>query len=79
MNDKAKVIIAAVCLAVAGAAVAWQMGLFSPGPEGAANSDEFDQSLEDARSDAEGTQTTGGATIIPPSQSNPRGGIVITN
>ncbi|GAB4516401.1 MAG: hypothetical protein Tsb0013_20960 [Phycisphaerales bacterium] len=36
MNDKAKIIIAIVCLAGAGLAVAWQMGLFgSSKPQGA--------------------------------------------
>jgi len=39
MNDKVKVIVAVVLLAVACLVVAWQMGVFSSGPEGRANSD----------------------------------------
>lgn len=35
MNDKTKVLVAVICLAVAGAAVAWQMGVFDSGPKGA--------------------------------------------
>lgn len=46
MNDKAKIVIAVVCLALAGTAVAWQMGVFSSGPKGGKASDYADENLE---------------------------------
>ncbi|GAB4552205.1 MAG: hypothetical protein Tsb0013_14450 [Phycisphaerales bacterium] len=77
MNDKVKIIVAVACLAIAGAAVAWQMGLFgSSKPKGAANSAEFDRTLDEI-DESQRNNNDGGPTIIAPDQPGGRSGVII--
>lgn len=61
MNDKTKMIVAVVCLAVAALAVAWQMGAFKSKPKGAQNTAEFEAELDEGEP-VENTETV----ILPP-------------
>ncbi len=66
MNDKVKIVVAVVCLALAGAAVAWQMGAFSSGPKGAKGSDFADETLDnvETQNGMDYGTTEGGMTAV---------------
>ena len=65
MNDKTKIIVAVACLAIAGVAVAWQLGVFSSGPKGATSTDVDDNIVQtEEMNGMEYNRTEGGMTSV---------------
>ena len=77
MNDKVKIIVAAVCLGIAGLAIAFQMGVFggSKAPQGATSNNNYDDEVEAIQNNP--NANNGAPVIIEPEEgAGGRSGIV---
>ena len=76
MNDKVKIIVAVVCIGLAGVVLAYQMGMFSSSkPKGAKTTENGSTALDEL--DREPAANGSGASVIQPVQPGGRSGIVL--